>query len=153
MGHAGPIWALWVMFWTILEPSGVPKRPQSGPIWLIIMYYTCENYFNATRANFDPARLIWAMQGHFGPFWAVWAMFWTILGPPGVPKRPPRGPIWHIIMCYTRENYFNATWANFDYAGSIWVMQDQFGPFGWCFGPFWGPQGCLKDPRVAQYDI
>ena len=107
LGHAGPFWAIWVMFWTILEPSGVPKRPQSGSIWHIMMYYTCENYFNATRANFDHAGSIWVMQDQL----ALWVMFWTILGSPGVPKRPQSCPIWHIRMYYTCEKWFRATWT------------------------------------------
>ena len=114
-GHAGPIWALWVMFWTILGPPGVPKRPQSGPIWHIMMYYTCENYFNATWANFDHAGSIKVMQDQL----TLWVMFWTILGPPGVPKGPQNCPKWLVIMFYTRGKYFRAIWG---LPGWFWAL-------------------------------
>ena len=61
-----------------------------------------------------PLELILTIQGHFGSCRAnlgPLVMFWTILGPPGVPKRPQSGPMWHIMMYYTCEKCFRATWT------------------------------------------
>ena len=81
-----------------------------------------------------PLDLILTMQvqfGHAGPIWALWVMFWTILGPPGVPKRPQSGPIWHIMMYYTCEKSFRATWT---LPGRL-LPAGQFLPVGWWAGP------------------
>ena len=37
--------------WTLLGPPWVPKRPQGGPIRLIIIYYTCEKCFRAISTH------------------------------------------------------------------------------------------------------
>ena len=85
-GHAGPIWALWVMFWTILGPPGVPKRPQSGPIWHIMMYYTCEKCFRATWTL--PGRLLacWLISARGVVSWATQITFLRFS-----PKAPSAG--------------------------------------------------------------
>ena len=45
LDHEGPISCY---FRPIRHPCGPLKRPQSGPIWRIIMYYAPENCFRAT---------------------------------------------------------------------------------------------------------
>ena len=51
-GHSGPILCY---FRPIRHPCGPLKRPRSGPIWLIIIYYAPENCFRATWAVWDHA--------------------------------------------------------------------------------------------------
>ena len=75
------------------------------------MYYTPENCFRATRANL----------GHVGPFWAILmilgnfrlflVLFWVILGPPWIPKRPRGGTIRLISMYFTCEKCFRVPWT------------------------------------------
>ena len=48
-------------------------------------------------------------QGHFGAVWAIKRPLWAS-------KRTQGGPIWHIIMYYTHENCFRATWTIWGHA-------------------------------------
>ena len=51
--------------WDLLGPPRVPERPQGGPAWLIIMYFTCEKCFRA----------IWTLPEHHGAHMSVLAIF------------------------------------------------------------------------------
>ena len=55
LGHVGPFWCCFRPF---RDPCGHLKRPHSGPICHIIIYYAPENCFRASRD----------ILGHVGPF-------------------------------------------------------------------------------------
>ena len=108
-GHAGPIWALWVMFWTILGPPGVPKRPQTGPMWHIMMYYTCGKCFRATWTL--PGRLLacWSISASWLLSWATNLNFETLKNFWWGYKK---NDILSSIMVL--EGHFGAIWAIFE---------------------------------------
>ena len=107
--HAGPPWGL---FRGPGGPCGPLKRPQGGPIWHIIMYYTHENCFRATWTIWGhaepssgprgPSEDLWdPLEGHLGPKQAL-------LGSLGAQKRPDTRPKCVITIIPTQSDQLEA---------------------------------------------
>ena len=95
---------------TLLGTPWVPKRSQSVPIWLIIIYYTHHCHLDPFRASLCPYVNFGQLTSVLGPKWPFWPKM-AFLGPLWIPKRPQGVSIWLIIMYFTCEKCFRAIWT------------------------------------------
>ena len=124
-------------------PPWIPKRPQGGPIWSIIMYYTCEKCF----------RTIWTLLDHHRVHMSVLAILgrnsqnqpsWKIFG--GFPKKS----IFHIEIwsktCILVQYEQNLRWQ---FLGNSTFLHTLFWPK---FAFFW-PQGPRLGLKYQKHSV
>ena len=124
-------------------PPWIPKRPQGGPIWSIIMYYTCEKCF----------RTIWTLLDHHRVHMSVLAILgrnsqnqpsWKFFG--GFPKKS----IFHIEIwsktCILVQYEQNLRWQ---FLGNSTFLHTLFWPK---FAFFW-PQGPRLGLKYQKHSV
>ena len=119
--------------WHRMTPYG-PNGPKTLPMGILHDIVSC-----------------WTTLGPFQrPTGAIWAS-----------ERPQGGPIWHIIMYYTHENCFRATWTIWGHAEpssgprgpseDLWdPLEEHLGPKRALLGIPWGPEEARYQAKVCD---